>query len=155
MDDIIITEIEVAEPSRLKRAVTRGKTFVVDHKSEFIVGAIGLAVGALVGYKISKKTGSAVDALPIGSDVSFLTAVASSYKPTINNVDLSSTTIINEEPVTRLSYIVKDGDKYYKTQSEYAEAIGVTPLHVSNYLNGKRDTLNGHTPERFGVRSES
>lgn len=70
--------------------------------------------------------------------------------------DVNNTTIINEEPVKRLSYIIKIGEKYFETQREAAEFLGVSEVNLSRFLNGKAllDVV-GEKPIRIGTRGES
>jgi hypothetical protein len=136
--------IDEVEPTKL----TRIKTKIKDNKREIIAVAIGLVTGAAAAYLLTKKSD---DEIMVEGSVAFLNTITG-YKPIINNND-NRTTIINEVPATRLSYLVKVGDKIYETQREAAEALGVSESNLSKFFNGKTELGLEETPIRLGVRT--
>lgn len=58
----------------------------------------------------------------------------------------------NYDPVTRQSYIVRDGEDFWLTQGEYALDTGQSPRDVSRWLNHGIPLRSGREPERVGAR---
>lgn len=141
-----MNDIDYNAPSKVKNAARKCKRNWDQNKKLYIGLGIGAAVGA-ISVLVLKKNSSIIQ-----------NAIATSG-PALNQVgrDITNNITINEEPVKRLSYIIKWGDEYFETQRAAAEAIGVSEMNLSMFLNGKKEHLGidlFDIPVRLGVRSE-
>lgn len=125
------------------KKLDRVRTHFRENKDRYITGSVCLGVGAAATL-IWKRTTTQTLVVETAE-------VVNQAGRDINNVT------INPDPVKRLSYIIRWGEKTFDTQREMAEAIGVSEVNLSRFLNGKgylKVDLDD-VPVRLGVRSES
>jgi len=122
----------------MKERIEKIKTHISENKGVYISGAL-LVVTNVMWYVIASNSGDD-NTITFGNGA--------------KDVDITTIgTQNNYGTVERLSYIVTDGERWWKTQGEAAKALGEDPSDVSRHINHGQELRSGANLERVGVRS--
>jgi hypothetical protein len=123
----------------MNQQIEKVKEHIKRNKLEYISGIVGVIVGSAGAYALSKRTGS----IQInGTSASMRTKCL--YQ---QNNNLYQTISMYGNVIGRPGKPVFDMEtgKRFETETLAAKYAGVSPVMMSNHLNGKRDHVNGRT----------